>query len=103
MLLAQEDCPNCRIHWHSAHIPVASRILTTGNRIEVLLVLAAVLAFILASEIRIHPIRWTQEKVVGRYEKKYGEHSREKLWDHFGWLYSSKEAAREDYKKKLGK
>ena len=43
------------------------------------------------------PIAWTKEGVVKHYQGSFGNENKKKIWEHLGWIYSTKKKAREDY------
>ena len=58
--------------------------------------LVTCLFMVLFSEVP-QPIAWTKEGVVKHYQSAYGNENKKKIWEHWGWIYSTKEKSREDY------
>ena len=51
---------------------------------------------VLISEAR-PPIDVLKEGVVKHYQGAYGNENKEKIWEDWGWIYSTKTKARKDY------
>ena len=43
------------------------------------------------------PVAVIKEGVVKHYQGAFGNENKKKIWEHLGWIYSTKKQAREDY------
>lgn len=89
---AKRRCVSCGQHFTGARATTPLRLLFFAGGVS----LVTCVFIVLLSEAR-PPIAAFKEGVVKHYQGAYGNESKKKIWEDWGWIYSTKTEAREDY------